>query len=335
MFEGKKILITGGTGSIGKALTRRLLQYEPESIRIFSRNEYNQTVMTREFKSKYLRFFIGDIRDYGRLVKAMEDVDVVFHTAALKDAIAMEYNPFESVKTNVIGTQNVIDACHAAKVKLAVSISTDKAVSPLNVYGATKLLMEKLTISARNYVDIKKHLTKFAVVRYGNVLGSSGSVVPKFIEQIKTKQPIMITDPRMSRFNITIDEALNFILYSAKMSKSVATFVPKLRAYNIIDLKDALFEILGKTECKIAKIRPGEKLAEVLINEDEATYALENDDGFIIAKNNTAYNDFQKMYADHKRVVLGSRYSSDTVEKISKKELISMLETFMKNNQSQ
>lgn len=334
MFEGKKILITGGTGSIGKALTERLLQYEPESIRIFSRNEYNQTVMTREFKSKKLRFFIGDIRDYERLVKAMEEVDFVFHTAALKDAIAMEYNPFESVKTNVIGTQNVIDACHAARVKLAVGISTDKAVSPLNVYGGTKLLMEKLTTSARNYVDIEKYPTKFAVVRYGNVLGSSGSVVPKFIEQIKSKQQIIITDPEMSRFNITIDEALDFILYSAKMSKSVATFVPKLKAYNIIDLKDALFEIIGKTECKIGKIRPGEKLAEVLINEDEVAYALENNDGFIIAKNNTAYNDFQKMYTDHKKVAAGSRYSSDTAEKVSKRDLVSMLETFM-NNRSQ
>lgn len=326
MFENKRILITGGTGSLGQALTEQLLQYNPEVIRIYSRNEYNQTLMTRKFSgNKKLRFFIGDIRDYPRLVRAMEDVDIVFHTAALKDVVAIEYNPFESIKTNVIGTQNVIEACHAAKIKLAVGVGTDKAVAPLNVYGATKLLMEKLFTSANNYVDISKHLTKFIAVRYGNVLGSNGSVAPKFIKQIKTKQLVTITDPKMTRFNITMSGALDFILNSAKESKNSVTFVPKLKAYNIMDLKDALFEILGKTEYKIDKIRPGEKIAEVLISTDEMRNTLEGKNNFIITKGNHSDEHLKKTHPNYKNVANGSAYSSDTVEKLSKKELIEML----------
>lgn len=182
MFAGKKILITGGTGSLGQALTKRLLQTDAATIRIFSRNENKQVMMESGFHDKRLRFLIGDIRDKERLVTALEDVDVVFHAAALKHVPVIEYNPFESIKTNVIGSQNVIDACLQQNVETAVCIGTDKAVSPLNTYGATKLLMEKLFITANNYMNRKKHRTKFLAVRYGNVVGSSGSVIPKFIE---------------------------------------------------------------------------------------------------------------------------------------------------------
>jgi len=181
MFDNQKILITGGTGSLGRALTKYLLKENVDQIRIFSRNENNQIIMERSFPNEdRLRFHIGDIRDKERLLRSMEGIDVVFHTAALKHVDIIEYNPFESVKTNVLGTQNVIDACHDLGIKIAVGIGTDKAVAPLNVYGATKLLTEKLFVSASNYVDITKHSTKFVTVRYGNVLGSSGSVVPRF-----------------------------------------------------------------------------------------------------------------------------------------------------------
>ena len=223
MFEGKKILITGGTGSLGNALTRRLLDEGVDTIRIFSRNENKQITMESKFNDDRLRFLLGDIRDYSRLVRAMEDIDIVFHAAALKHVPVIEYNPFEAIKTNVIGSQNVIDACLEENVPKAVAVGTDKAVSPLNTYGATKLLMEKLFVTASNYLHKDRHRTNFLALRYGNVLGSSGSVIPKFIQQIKNKEKITITDPSMTRFSITMDEALDFILHATKISKGSET----------------------------------------------------------------------------------------------------------------
>ena len=214
MFEGKKILITGGTGSLGQALTKRLLKSNVDTVRIFSRNESKQIEMESNFKDERLRFFLGDVRDLNRLKRAIEDIDFVFHAAALKHVPKIEYNPFEAIKTNVMGSQNVIDACLEEGVTKAICIGTDKAVSPLNTYGATKLLMEKLFVTANNYLNPERHPTRFIAVRYGNVLGSSGSVVPKFIEQIKNQQKISITDPNMTRFSITMDEALDFVLES-------------------------------------------------------------------------------------------------------------------------
>jgi UDP-N-acetylglucosamine 4,6-dehydratase len=330
MFEDKRILITGGTGSLGQALTKRLLKEKVESIRIFSRNENNQISMERQFPNEdRIRFFIGDIRDKGRLLTAMEGVNVVFHTAALKHIDVVEYNPFESVKTNVIGSQNVIDVCHEIGAELAVGIGTDKAVAPLNVYGATKLLMEKMFVSASNYVDRKKHPTKFVAIRYGNVLGSSGSVVPRFIEQIISKQKISITDPKMTRFSITMDEALDFIFSSIKESKGSDTFVPKLKAYNIMDLKDTLFEMLGKTEYTVTKIRPGEKLAEVLISGDEMRNTLEGKKKYIITQGRHSDQKLIKMYPDYTKTKATNAYSSDSVEKLSKKDLIRMIKPLL------
>src|SRR3972149_11097532 len=179
-LQGKKILITGGTGSLGQALTRRLLKTKVDVIRIFSRNENKQFMMQSELNDDRLRYLIGDIRDTPRLQRALEDIEIVFHAAALKHVPIVEYNPFEGIKTNVIGSQNVIEACLAVNVDIAVGISTDKSVAPLNTYGATKLLMEKMFVTANNYINPEKHRTKFIDLRYGNVLGSSGSVVPKF-----------------------------------------------------------------------------------------------------------------------------------------------------------
>ena len=218
-LESKTVLITGGTGSLGQALAERLLKTKVKTIRILSRNENKQVTMENYFNDKRLRFFIGDVRDLARLYRAFEDVDIVFHTAALKHVPVIEYNPFEGIKTNVIGSQNVIDACLHENVKIAVSVGTDKAVSPLNTYGATKLLMEKLFVSASSFINPQKHKTRFIGLRYGNVLGSSGSVLPKFIKFSKNGKKIPITAPNMTRFSLTMNEAIDFIFESTFLGK--------------------------------------------------------------------------------------------------------------------
>ncbi len=324
MFDDKKILITGGTGSLGQALTQRLLQKNVKTIRILSRNESKQIEIESKFDDDRLRFFLGDIRDKERLVRATEDIDYVFHAAALKHVPKIEYNPFEAIKTNVIGSQNVIDACLESNVKKAICIGTDKAVSPLNTYGATKLLMEKLFVTANNYLDPKKHATKFIAVRYGNVLGSSGSVIPKFIEQIKNKKKITITDNQMTRFSITMDEALDFILKAAEYGQGSEIFVPKIRAYVISDIKKVLTEIIGDYGEEIVGIRPGEKLHETLINNEEIRYSWEYKDLYMIT--NPLYpmfhpNVIDDTYKEIKKLDKFERYSSDLVEKIPKDEL--------------
>jgi len=239
------VLITGGTGSLGHALTRRLLNMGVDTIRIFSRNESKQVQMDTEFQDERLRFLVGDVRDLPRLTRAMEEIDIIFHAAALKHVPVVEYNPFEAIKTNIIGSQNVIEACLANDIEVAVCVGTDKAVSPLNTYGATKLLMEKLFVTASNYLNKELHRTRFVAVRYGNVLGSSGSVVPKFIEQIQSNENITITDPNMTRFNITMEQALDFIFRAVKKGQSGEVFIPKLKAYKLDDLKDALLELFN------------------------------------------------------------------------------------------
>ena len=321
MFKGKKILITGGTGSLGQALTKRLLGADIDSIRIFSRNENKQVTMESEFHDDRLRFFIGDVRDLSRLQRALENVDIVFHAAALKHVPVIEYNPFEAIKTNVIGTQNLIDACLHEDVEIAVGVGTDKAVSPLNTYGATKLLMEKLFVTANYYLDEKRHGTKFIALRYGNVLGSSGSVVPKFIEQIRNQQKITLTSKDMTRFNITMDEALDFIINSTTNGKGSEIFVPKIKAYSIMDLKDALTELLGDAKIEEISIRPGEKLHEVLINEHEMRSTWETESNYIIMTPNFTEDEIKQKYPNMKKTSSTEPYSSNTAERISKQEL--------------
>jgi len=276
--------------------------------------------MKSKFKDERLRFLLGDIRDYSRLVRSFEDIDIVFHAAALKHVPVIEYNPFEAIKTNVIGTQNVIDACIEQDVKIAVGIGTDKAVSPLNTYGATKLLMEKLFVTANSYTNPEKHSTKFIATRYGNVLGSSGSVVPIIAKQIREKKKVTITDPNMTRFSMNMDEALDFILESASIGKGSEIFIPKLRAYSIIDLKNALVEMVGDTGEEFTGIRNGEKVHEVLINEDEISYAWELNDKYILFNPMRDEEEIKKLYPKIKKVNL-SHYSSDHVEKIPIPEL--------------
>ena len=322
MFDGKKVLITGGTGSLGQALTEHLLKKNVDTIRILSRNESKQIEMESNFNDDRLRFLLGDVRDAERLSRAFEDVDIVFHAAALKHVPVIEYNPFEAIKTNVIGSQNVIDACLENNVSKAICVGTDKAVSPLNTYGATKLLMEKLFVTASNYLNKERHKTKFIALRYGNVLVSSGSVIPKFIEQIKNKKNITITDPNMTRFSITMDDALNFIVRAAELGKGSEIFLPKLRAYTISDVKSSLFELLENTGENVIGIRPGEKIDEILISTDEIRHGWEYENMYLIADNtNLSKDEQQTLYPGIKPIENMETYSSKNAEKIPKEEL--------------
>ncbi len=320
-FKNKKILITGGTGSLGQALTRLLLKTDVDIIRIFSRNEHQQIMMAESLKDERLRFLIGDVRDLSRLTRAMEDVDMVFHAAALKHVPIVEYNPFEGIKTNVIGSQNVIEACLEADVEIAVGIGTDKSVAPLNTYGATKLLMEKIFATANRYLNPEKHRTKFIALRYGNVLGSSGSVVPKFIRQIRNKEKVTITDPNMTRFSITMDEALDFIVKSTFAGRGSEIFVPKLRAYTVIDLKDAIVDLLEDTGEEKIPIRAGEKMHETLIDSDEMRNTYESDSTYVILSPFLDKEIIRQRYPNMKEVDTTGSYSSNLVEKIPKEEL--------------
>jgi UDP-N-acetylglucosamine 4,6-dehydratase len=328
VFENKTILITGGTGSLGQSLTKRLLKFNVKAIRIFSRNESKQIEMETKFHDNRLRFFIGDVRDLNRLIKATEDVDIVFHAAALKHVPKIEYNPFEAIKTNVIGSQNVIDACLNENVEKSICVGTDKAVSPLNTYGATKLLMEKLFVSANNSINKEKHRTKFIALRYGNVLGSSGSVIPKFIEQIKSKNRLTITDPNMTRFSITMDEAIDFILNASNLGQGSEIFIPKLKAYSLEKIKEVLFQLLDNTGEEIIGLRPGEKLQETLINSDELRYTWEINNMYMII--NPFYSLFHEktvnsVYPGIQKIDLKKQYSSDNVDLLTVTELNSLI----------
>lgn len=335
MFDDKKILITGGTGSLGQALTEQLLKYNIKTLRILSRNESKQVEMQSKFDDNRLRFLIGDIRDKDRLSRAVEDIDIVFHTAALKQVPLIEYNPSEAIMTNIIGTQNLVMECARNHVEKVIGVGTDKAVSPLNTYGATKLLMEKILISAANQFSVIKYKTRFVSLRYGNVVASSGSVVPVFIRQIKNKQKITITDPKMTRFNITMKEAVEFILSSTEMAVGSEVFVPKLRAYNIMDVKDTLMDLLGDTGYEIINVRPGEKMHELLINEYEIPYSKDLGDRYalldpqVFAGSAITRTEIIERYKNSKQAEFQHEYSSDSVPLMSKEELKSMLSHYI------
>ena len=320
MFENKKILVTGGTGSLGIALTTKLLKTNAETIRIFSRDELKQSQMESHFHDERLRFLIGDVRDKERLEKAVEGIDIVVHTAALKQVPVIEYNPFEAIKTNVQGSQNLVEACLNKNVGFALAIGTDKAVSPFNTYGATKLLMERLFVSANYYKGERK--TKFACVRYGNVLGSRGSIIPKFIEQIMSGDKITITDPNMTRFNITIDQALDLIFRVIKNTVGGDIHIPKLNAYKVGDVKDVLLDLMDcKNEEKRIPVRIGEKHHEILINEHEIRNTYENQDNDYVIYENQLTKDHSEKIPNSKKAALTTEYSSDKVKLVSKKEL--------------
>ncbi len=283
-FAGKSILVTGGTGSIGSEIVRQLLSQGARVVRIYSRGEHKQFVMQRELGGHdNVRFLLGDVRDLPRLETAMEGIDYVFHTAAYKHVPSCEYNSFEAVKTNVIGTQNVIEAALRCGVERVLLISTDKAVSPLNVMGATKLLGEKLMTSAMHSKGDRK--TIFSSVRFGNVLASRGSVIPIFVSQVKQGGPITITDPNMSRFFMTIQQAVRLTLDAVERMEGGEVFILKMPLVRLEDLADAIIERFGNgkpIEKKIVGVRVGEKMDEVLMSEDESHVAEELDDMYVV-----------------------------------------------------
>jgi len=308
-MDGKSILITGGTGSFGMKFVEIILRdYKPRKVIVFSRDELKQYEMAQQFNhDPRLRFFIGDVRDKERLYRAFDGVDVVVHAAALKQVPACEYNPFEAIKTNILGAQNIIEAAIDKGVKRVVALSTDKAANPINLYGATKLCSDKLFIAGNSYVGEKD--TRFSVVRYGNVLGSRGSVVPFFKKMRKTGS-IPITDPRMTRFWITLDKGVHFVLYSLKHMYGGEIFVPKIPSMKITDLAEA---IAPNCKHEYIGIRPGEKLHEVLIPEDDARHTVELDDFFVIQPEFSWWG--KDNWVEGKPLPDGFRYSSDTNEK--------------------
>jgi UDP-N-acetylglucosamine 4,6-dehydratase len=276
-LNGAAILITGGTGSFGQVFVRRLFaQHRPARVVIFSRDELKQYEMAQRFTEDAIRFFIGDVRDLARLERALKGIDFVVHAAALKQVPAAEYNPIECIKTNVMGAENVINACLNVGVKKVIALSTDKAVSPVNLYGATKLCADKLFIAANHLAG--KGGTRFAVVRYGNVIGSRGSVVPFFKECSKSGK-LPITDPRMTRFWIRLEDGASFVLRAIGMMHGGEIFIPKVDSMRITDLATAMFPCCKQ---ETVGIRPGEKLHELLITHDDARHTLEFDGFYVI-----------------------------------------------------
>lgn len=306
IFEEKVILVTGGTGSFGKKFAEILTtEYNPKSLRIFSRGELLQMEMHNAFNDRRLRFLIGDVRDKNRLNRAMNAVDIVIHAAALKQVPTCEYNPIEAVRTNIEGSVNVIEAAIDNSVEKVIAISTDKAVHPVNLYGATKMVAEKLFIQANTYTGGQRK-TKFSVVRYGNVIGSRGSVIPLFKEQAKTGE-ITITDQQMTRFWITLDQGVRFVINSLELMQGGEIFVPKIPSMRITDLAkvtapDARIKDIG--------IRPGEKLHEVLLTEDESRHATEFDSYYVIEPEFPFWGDTTPHKG--KSLPQGFRYSSET-----------------------
>jgi UDP-N-acetylglucosamine 4,6-dehydratase/5-epimerase len=279
MIDGKSILITGGTGSFGRAFVRTLLESgNPRRIVVYSRDELKQYEMQQEFPDSRMRFFLGDVRDAERTRQAFRDVDIVIHAAALKQVPAAEYNPMECIKTNIIGAQNVINACIENEVERVIALSTDKAANPINLYGATKLASDKLFVSANNIVGGRS--TRFAVVRYGNVVGSRGSVVPFFQKLIRdgaTELPI--TDERMTRFWITLQQGVEFVIKNLARMHGGEIFVPKIPSSRITDLAAAIAPHLPT---RIVGIRPGEKLHEIMVPADDSHHTIEFPDHYVI-----------------------------------------------------
>lgn len=306
-WQASVVLVTGGTGSFGRKFTEVLLRdYRPRKLIIFSRDELKQHEMRQvhpDTADSALRFFLGDVRDRGRLERAFHGVDVVIHAAALKQVPACEYNPFEAIQTNILGAKNIIDAAIDQGVKRVVALSTDKAVNPVNLYGATKLCAEKLFVQGNTYAG--RANTRFCCVRYGNVVGSRGSVVPLFRQQ-RAAGKITVTDPRMTRFWITLEQGVQLVIKAAERMHGGEVFVPKIPSMKITDLAEAI-----APQCRIEPIgiRPGEKLHEVLVSEDEARHTVETDDLFIIKPTHPFWQ--EDRWNEARPLPDGYRYGSD------------------------
>jgi UDP-N-acetylglucosamine 4,6-dehydratase len=327
ILKDKVVLITGGTGSFGKKCVEIILKHHaPKKVIVFSRDELKQFEMAQVFSPETypIRFFLGDVRDKERLKWAFQDVDYVIHAAAMKQVPASEYNPTETIKTNITGSENVIGVAAECGVKKVIALSTDKAVNPINLYGATKLCAEKLFIAANGFVGLKKCM--YAVVRYGNVMGSRGSVIPFFLK--KSREGVLpVTHPEMTRFWITLSHGVNFVLKSLEMMTGGEIFVPKIPSMGIMDLAGF---IAPDCSVKIVGIRQGEKIHEILINRDEARNTLENEDYYLIKPDNRFFNsriDEKKF----KPVLPDFEYNSSTNhEWVTKDQVDKMIAPFIK-----
>lgn len=335
-FKGKSILVTGGTGSIGSGLVRKLLTYEPAVIRVFSNDENAQFEMEQELKdfSGHLRFLVGDVRDKERLQRATENIEVVFHAAALKHVPLCEYNPFEAIKTNVIGTQNLLEVAIDENVEKVITISTDKAANPLNVYGATKLLAERLTIAANYYRGLKR--TVFSCVRFGNVLASRGSVVQTFEKQIRKCGPVTLTDPEMVRFFMSMDRAVYLVLKAAQMAEGEEIFILKMPALRITDLAEVMIKRIAPAcgykpeDVKTSLIgkRKGEKLYEELMTEEEAFNVYENEEMLLVLPQSP--QTIKSPRKGFKKISL-KRYTSKDTEMLTKKQIGELLDSIVRS----
>jgi len=306
-LAGATILITGGTGSFGSTFVRRVSAEWPDAIlRVYSRDELKQSEMAARHPDGNLRYFIGDVRDRSRMTRAAQGADIVVHAAAMKQVPACEYNPFEAVRTNVLGAQHVIDASIDAGVRHVIALSTDKAVNPVNLYGATKLCAEKMFVQGNAYAAQSQ--TRLACVRYGNVVGSRGSVVPIFRQQAERDGRLTITDARMTRFWITLDQAVDLVLFALDEMTGGEVFIPKIPSMRIGDLADAIAPDLPK---EIVGIRPGEKLHEVLITADESRHAVDLGDVFAVLPEQPWWVE-NPGWPDGKPLEDGFAYSSDT-----------------------
>lgn len=305
VLDGLTVLITGGTGSFGHAFIKEALKHDPKKLIVLSRDELKQFEMRNEVNDDRVSYFLGDIRDRDRLYRAFYGVDVVIHAAALKQIPALEYNPSEAIKTNIMGAQNILDAAIDRGVKKIIGLSSDKAVNPINLYGATKLAMEKLLIAGNSYAGKKE--TRFSLVRYGNVAGSRGSVIPFFRKKLKLGEPLPITDRKMTRFWITLDQGVDLVLRGLELMKGGEIFIPKIPSFKITDLANA---IAPGAICEVVGIRPGEKLHEVLISESESHMTFSYKDHFEIHP--VFHPWFTGNVNGGKSVADGFRYSSDT-----------------------
>ena len=304
-LDGKTILLTGGTGSFGQKFVELALQEaDPASIRVYSRGEHRQLEMQQQFRDHRLRFLIGDVRDRGRLYRAMNGADIVIHAAALKQVPLAEYNPIEAVKTNIEGAINVIDAAIDNNVKKILAISTDKAVHPENLYGATKLVMEKLLIQGNAYTGGRK--TRFSCARYGNVLGSQGSVIPLFIKQ-RESGSVTLTDQRMTRFWLSLEQGVRFVINCVEQMQGGEIFVPKIPSMTMTDMVKA---VAPNCRIEIIGIRPGEKLHEELISEDEARMTIDVEDMYVIKPPHPWWQG--DNWRDGRPVAEGFRYTSNS-----------------------
>lgn len=318
-YKDKLVLVTGGSGSIGSEIVNKLLKLNPQSIRVLDNNETALFELEEELNSNKIRTFIGDIRDKDRLVRAFENVDIIFHAAALKHVPLCEYNPFDAVKTNVLGTQNVLDAALDQNVEKVIMISTDKAVNPINVMGATKLLAERLTISANYYSGDQRSV--FSCVRFGNVLNSRGSVIPIFRKQIMNGGPVTITHPEMSRFIMHIPDSIDLILKAGYLATGKEIFILKMPAVKIVDLAEVMIKNLApkygfdpeRITMEFIGKRPGEKMYEELITEEEALYAEDKGDLLVL----NSKKEFNRG--------INVNYNSNAVEKLSQEQITKVI----------